>query len=248
MTNKKKVALVTGAAHRIGKSIAQELHRRNIDVALHCGRSLNEANSLSQQLNRKRKNSAHVFQFDLSGPHNASQLVYEVQAFFGRLDYLVNNASLFYPVPLLKSSAYDWYQFSQINVLQPTKMVLAAAEFLKENRGAVVNLLDIYTKSGLANHCHYVASKQALQEMTKVLADQLSPNIRVNAVSPGAILWPESTTAVDQEKNTNIVENTALKKRGKEEDISNTVAFLLLDATYSTGSLINVDGGRRLYI
>lgn len=248
MKNNNKVALVTGAAHRLGKSIAIELHNRNIDIAIHCGQSLEEANLLCDQFNAKRSNSAIVFQHDLIKPDIAENLVRNIIQDFGRLDYLVNNASIFYPTPILESPSSELDSFMQINFIQPVKLIEAAFPYIRKNNGSVVNIIDIYAQGGLTKHCHYTASKMALLQATKELAHRFAPDIRINGVSPGAILWPTYSDDKNQQKQNTIIENTALKRPGVARDISLSVAYLLLDASYTTGSNINVDGGRRLFI
>ncbi len=248
MKNNNKVALVTGAAHRLGKSIAVELHAREVDIAIHCGQSIEAARSLCDQLNTKRANSASVFQCDLTEPDATDNLVEQIIQIFGRLNYLVNNASIFYPTPFLETPNNELDAFMQINFILPVKLIQTAFPFLKKSHGAVVNIIDIYAQRGLTKHCDYTASKMALLEATKQLAYRLAPEIRVNGVSPGAILWPTNSGEQDQPKQKFIIENTALKRPGIAQDISLTVAYLLLDALYTTGSIINVDGGRRLYI
>lgn len=251
MTNEKKVALVTGAAHRLGKSIAIELHARNIDIAIHCGQSYDAAQLLCKQLNALRTNSAAVFPCDLAEPSTAKKLIEQAIRHFKRLDYLVNNASIFYPTPFAQTNSHELKRFLTINFSQPVKLLQSAYPHLKSNSGAAVNLIDIYAKRGLANYCDYVTSKNSLLEATKELATCFSPEVRVNGVSPGAILWPDVSSNNETEQNSqqqNIIRNTALGRQGCAQDISKTVAYLLIDATYTTGSVINVDGGRNLYI
>jgi len=249
MKNKNKVALVTGAAHRLGKSIAIELHQKGIDIAIHCGKSVEAANQLKNELNDIRKQSAQVFCCDLIKPNNASRLIEQVTNQFGRLDYLVNNASIFYPTAIEKIQDEQLATFLQVNFFQPVKLAQAAFPWLKKESGSIVNLIDIYAESGLKNHTTYVASKAGLLEATKELAAEFAPEVRVNAVSPGAILWPSSDSNPQPDSHQQeIIKNTALKKIGKPQDISKTVVYLLTQASYSTGSVINVDGGRRLYI
>ncbi len=248
MKNNNKVALVTGAAHRLGKSIALELHRRNIDIAIHYGHSTEAANRLCEQLNAERSHSASLFQCDLIEPNVAENLIGQVISTFSRLDYLVNNASIFYPTPFLQTPTSDLDSFMQINFIQPVKLIEIAFPYLKKNNGSVVNIIDIYAQQGLSEHCSYTASKTALLAATRELASRFAPDIRVNGVSPGAILWPTNNAEQEQQKQNMIIENTALKRAGTARDISLTVAYLLLEAQYSTGSVINVDGGRRLYI
>jgi len=246
MINKQKVALITGAAHRLGKNIAVELHAKGIDIAIHCGESIDAANSLCEQLNAKRNNSAGVFQADFKDIDAANTLINKVIGHFNRLDYLVNNASIFYPTPFLETPTTELNQLLQINFTQPIKLLKAAFPYLEKNRGSAINIIDIYAERGLADHCDYVASKTSLLEATKELAYEFAPKVRVNAVSPGAILWPENDS--DELYQKSIIENTALKRQGTPNDISKTVAYLLIDAVYTTGSLISVDGGRGMYI
>jgi len=248
MKNINKVALITGAAHRLGKSIAMELHQKEIDIAIHCSQSIPAANLLKDKLNQIRPQSAQVFPCDLIESTNAALLIEQINNQFGRLDYLVNNASIFYPTPIEQYQDLQLEAFLQINFFQPVKLAQAAFPLLKKEVGSIVNLIDIYAQAGLENHTSYVASKTGLLEATKSLAVELSPEVRVNGVSPGAILWPDLNDSSDDCHQQKIIENTALKRRGSPQDISKTVAYLLTEASYSTGSVINVDGGRRLYI
>ena len=197
MINKQKVVLVTGAALRLGKSIALELHERGIGIAIHCGESIEAANLLAKQLNSQRLDSAYVFKADFNDGDAASKLIKDVIQQFERLDYLVNNASIFYPSPFLESPTSELAQFLQINFSQPVKLLKTAFPHLERNNGAAVNIIDIYAERGLTNHCDYVASKSALLEATKILASEFAPKVRVNAVSPGAILWPENNPETD---------------------------------------------------
>jgi len=243
----RKVALITGAAKRIGREIALELHAQNVDIAIHYRDSQRAAISLNQTLNNKRTNSACIFNANLLEPSAGEQLVMATIARFKRLDFLVNNASIFYPTPILLTDDEQVGQFVTSNSLQPANLIRQAAPYLKQTSGAIVNLLDIYADRGLAEHTLYVASKDILTRFTKQFAGSLAPNIRVNGVSPGAILWPTQDLG-NSHKQSDIVENSALKMIGKAEDISRTVCFLLLDASYITGAVIKVDGGRSLYV
>jgi len=244
-----KVALVTGAAHRLGKQIACELHHREIDIAIHCGQSIQQAEQLCEQFNYIRSRSAFVIQADLNLADDAKSLIDSTLTHFQRLDYLVNNAAIFYPNDFSNSGELSpQSSFLSVNLFRPIELMKMAFPFLKKQQGAIVNIIDIYANAGLAGHCDYVASKEALLKATQHFAHHFSPDVRVNGVSPGAILWPESDHSADFILQRSIVEKTALKRKGNAEDISKAVAFLLLDAKYSTGSIINVDGGRRLYI
>ncbi len=253
-SDSRPVAMITGGAQRIGKSIANELHSRGVDIVIHCNRSATEAQQLATAFNHQRKHSAMVIQLDLSSPTASEKLVSETISEFGRLDFLINNASIFYPKSIFERDyEHSLQQFAMVNFQTPIKLLKQALPHLSERCGAVLNLIDIYAQSGLANHTAYVASKSALQQATKQLAVEFAPNVRVNGISPGAILWPEGpgfekANKDEQAKQRVILENTALKRKGKQQDISATAAFLLLDASYITGLTVAVDGGRQLYI
>lgn len=247
-----KVALITGAAKRIGKQIAKDLHAKNIDLMLHYHSSKEDAHRLSCDLNQIRKNSVATIQADLADSSMDVKLVRSAIEKFGRIDYLINNASIFYPTPFLNSNTASAEKILKTNSQFPRKLINQAAPYLESSNGAVVNIIDIYAQSGLIEHTYYVASKNILRDITKEFAYMLAPNIRVNSVSPGAILWPEMEKSDNNQQTlkarNKILSDTALKKLGSAKDISNTVCFLLMDATYITGENINVDGGRRLFI
>lgn len=257
----RQVALITGGAQRIGESIGCALHKRGVDIVIHCNQSKRQAEKLAEQFNLKRNNSAIVLQADLSCRHSANDLVSATISYFGQLDYLVNNASIFYPTAFLQDDYETSLKlFNCINFSSPIALISEAQHYLAKSQGAVLNLIDIYANSGLFEHTAYVASKAALNAVTKQLSVQLAPQIRVNGISPGAILWPDSSesSSIDneslsldkqsQKKQQSIISNTALKRKGSAEDISATAAFLLIDASYITGMTIAVDGGRQLYI
>ncbi len=246
--NNRPVALITGASKRIGLSIAMELHGRGIDIVIHCNHSEVEAEQLADQLNSIRLKSTYVVKKDLSENNAPQEIIINTLEQFSRLDYLVNNASIFYPMPINDSTESQANQLIKVNTTQPKKLMLLASDEIKKNNGSIVNLIDIYAKRGHKNYSAYVSSKSMLQELTKQLALELAPDIRVNSISPGAILWPDNETDSQKEMRLQILENTAIKRIGKESDISQTTAFLLLDAHYMTGANINVDGGRSLYI
>lgn len=248
------VALITGAAQRIGKAIAQALHQRGVKVAIHCRDSKELAEQLAAQFNQTRGDSAEVFESDLTKTHLSNQLIKQVVKRFGRLDYLVNNASIFYPTPIEQTNDtthLSYQKFLQVNFFTPVNLLKAAYPYLKVNQGSALNLIDIYAKAGLEKHTEYVASKQALHEATKQLALEFSPEVRVNGISPGAILWPDNqanTCESSRAQQNRIITNTALQRIGQASDISATAVYLLLDASYTTGCTIAVDGGRQLYI
>lgn len=242
--NNQPVALVTGAARRIGAAITSELHAGGYRVVLHCNQSRNAAIGLAEQLCATRPDSARVVQGDLAQPGEGNRLVSQVMEHFGRLDLLVNNASSFFATPIGEIEEQDWDQIFASNARGPLFLCQAAAEELAWRQGAIVNLIDIHAERPLKNHTVYCMAKAALQMMTLSLARELGPAVRVNAVSPGAILWPE--TSLDPEMQQKILDSTALKRRGEPGDIARAVLFLARDANYVTGQVIAVDGGRSL--
>lgn len=250
------VAFVTGASLRLGRAIAEELHRRGCKLVLHYNRSADDAQALARKLNTQRPDSCHLIQADLSKPEQLKNLIDNLINIYARLDFLINNASIFYPTPIEDLNEQDFLRFNRINCLAAINLSKQAFPYLAQTQGAIVNMIDIYAEAGHEQHTAYVASKAALAESIKQLAFEFAPKVRVNGVSPGAILWPEIN---DSENSTNdlqpsdtlkaqIIENTALKRLGEPDNIAKTVAYLAMDATYSTGSVIKVDGGRRLYI
>jgi pteridine reductase len=251
---RRKIALITGSANRLGRAIAQELHQLGCSTALHYSTSEEAAFELNQQFNQVRANSSATFRQDLSEAKSGEGLIKAVIQTFGSLDYLVNNASIFYPLEFSQVSENDINAFMTINYRQPIELAVNAYPFLAKNHGAIVNLIDIYALRGLSKHSVYVESKAALLNATQQLAREFAPKVRVNAVSPGAILWPDTQQKVAKDsiplsqEQLKIVQESALKKTGKPIDVSKTVAFLLGEATYTTGANIAVDGGRQWFI
>lgn len=248
--------LITGAAVRLGKATAQALFARDCNLMLHYNQSASAAKALMDSFNQERANSCQIIQADLNNNNDLKQIVDMTVDIFGGLTHLVNNASIFYPVPILDSEPNTLNDFMKTNFFAPLKLAELAYPYLKRSRGSIVNLTDIYAEAGLTEHTSYVASKAALLGASQELAYKLAPEVRVNCVSPGAILWPsEDSSQVDildkqitTDKQKHILENTALKHLGKPDNIAATVCYLALDAIYTTGSVIKVDGGRRWYI
>ncbi len=238
------VALVTGGARRIGAAIVRCLHRSGIRVAVHCHRSTDEAEKLVRSLNAQRADSARMFSFDLGSVRKHPELIGACTDHFGRLDYLVNNASTFYPTRLPAVAESDWDDLIGINLKAPLFLAQAASRHLKAAAGAIVNIVDIYGERPLAGYAVYSAAKAGLIMLTRALAVELAPEVRVNAVAPGAILWPERRGG-DGERDA-VVARTALKRTGDPEDVATAVRFLAQDATYTTGEIFSVDGGRSL--
>lgn len=240
------VALITGAAHRLGAYTARHLHRRGWNLVIHYRSGEARANSLCKELNSLRAESAVAVPADLSQPGEAETLGAEAISIWGRLDGLVNNASVFYPNPTAQASSEDWDQIMNTNLRAPFFLGQACLPALKHSHGAIVNMIDIYSQRPLADHPLYCASKSALASLTLSWAKDLAPEVRVNGVSPGAILWPEGEAALDETYQQSILARTPLARTGAPEDIASAVAFFLCDAPFVTGQILAVDGGRSL--
>ncbi len=239
-----KVALVTGAARRIGAAIVRKLHADGARVAVHYRGSVKDAEALVSELNALRTNSAAAFQLDLQDCDAMPQLVADVVAWGGSLDILVNNASTFYPTPPGDISAKQWDEIIGSNLKAPLFLSQAALSELRRSRGNIINIVDIHARRPLRNHPVYGAAKAGLAMLTRSLAKDLSPEIRVNGVSPGAILWPEDDTGDDVKQS--ILQQIPLQRCGDPDDIAGCVLYLVRDAAYVTGQIIAVDGGRSL--
>lgn len=236
------VALITGAAQRIGAAIARRLHQCGLDIALHYHRSQAPAEALKEALERERADSVQLIQADLNELEQLARIVQQIEQWRGRLDLLVNNASSFYPTPLPQLTSRQWDDLMGTNLKAPFFLATAAAPLLRASRGAIINLVDIHAERPLKNHPVYSMAKAGNAMMVKALARELGPEIRVNGVAPGAILWPEQ--AMTEQVKQEILSRTALERAGTPEDIAGTVCFLALDAPYTTGQIIAVDGGR----
>ncbi len=239
-----KVALVTGAAHRIGAQIARTLHEEGMDLVLHYRRSADAARALKEELEATRPNSVLLLQADLHRTSNFPALIEHIEKAKGRLDLLVNNASSFYPTPLEDATEEEWEDLIGSNLKAPFFLSTAAAGLLKNAAGNIVNLVDIHARRPLKNYPIYSIAKAGNAMLVKALARELGPHVRVNGVAPGAILWPDQgMTEVTKEE---ILSRTALKRPGSTLDIARTVLFLVRDGHYITGQIIAVDGGRTL--
>ena len=243
-----KVVLVTGGAKRVGAAICRRLHAAGAQVAVHYHSSAQEALAFRVELNKLRPDSAAAFHADLLDLNALPQLVQAVIGKFGRLDALVNNASSFYPTPLQKVDEQQWHDLLGTNLKAPLFLAQAAATELRRRHGAIVNIADIHAERPLHGHLLYSVAKAGLIALTHALAQELAPQVRVNAVSPGVIVWPESAAWQDEELRRKIVAHTLLKRQGEPEDIARTVQFLIHDAPYITGQVISVDGGRSINI
>lgn len=244
MTIDHPVALITGSARRLGAAIAEGLHAAGYDVALHCGTSRAEADALASRLEARRAGSTVVLEADLGEFDRLPELVAHAMGRFGRLDAVVNNASAFFPTPIGAATPDQWDALFGANARAPFFLAQAAAPHLRATRGAIVNIADIYGDRPLREHTLYGMSKAALLYMTRALALELAPEVRVNAIAPGAILWPESGKSEASKQA--LIDRTPLGRIGTPEEIAETVRWLLRDATYTTGQVLRLDGGRML--
>ena len=240
-----KVVLVTGGAKRLGAAICRRLHAAGANLMLHYRTSAGEARLLQAELNHQRKESVALIQADLLDLGKLPSLIDQTLQTFGRLDALVNNAATFYQTPIGEISAEDWENLIGADLRAPLFIAQAAAPALKKTQGAIVNITDIHAERPLKNYVLYSVAKAGLVGLTRSLARELAPEVRVNAVAPGPILWPDDE-AFDELSRQRIISHTPLRREGTPEDIAKAVLFLLAEATYVTGETINVDGGRHI--
>jgi pteridine reductase len=238
----RKTALITGASQRIGAEIARVLHENGMDLLLHYRTSRTAAEALQRELEGRRADSARLVQADLLNTTELPVLIREAADWRGRLDLLVNNASGFYPTPIAEATESQWEELMGSNLRAPFFLAQAAAPLLRSSGGAIINLVDIHAERPLKSYPIYSMAKAGNAMMVKSLARELGPEVRVNGVAPGAILWPEE--GLSEEAQTNILTRIPLERPGTPEDIARTVLFLAGDADYITGQIIAVDGGR----
>ncbi len=248
MPDKTQVALITGAARRIGAEIALTLHTVGMKVILHYNRSCAEATELCNALNIKRPESAVICQADLTQTIPCQRLIADAVAQWGQLDILINNASCFYRTPLERATEEDWQYVMDSNLKAPYFLSQAAAPYLKRQQGCIINMTDIHGERPMEGYSIYCISKAGLLMQTKALAKELGPSVRVNAVSPGAISWPEGDSALDEIVKQHIINKITLQRSGMPQDIAKAVLFLATQADYMTGQVMIVDGGRTLSI
>ena len=242
-----KVILITGAAKRVGRSIAHTVHASGAQVMLHYRQAEADAKAMCAEFNAARPNSAACLHADLLDIDALSKLIADTVAHFGRLDGLVNNASSFFPTPVGNINQAAWDDLIGSNLKAPLFLTQAAAPHLRSSQGSIVNITDIHAERPLAGYPLYCAAKAGLLGLTRAMAVELAPDVRVNAVAPGPILWPDDS-AFDAEARERIVAHTLLKRAGSPQDIAGAVCFLLDAATYVTGQVINVDGGRTAHL
>jgi pteridine reductase len=235
-------ALVTGAARRIGAVVASTLHEAGANVVIHYHHSAADAEQLAASLNARRASSAFTATADVREVTELERMAKQVLERTGRLDVLVNNASNFYPTPLGTITEEHWYDLMGSNLKAPLFLSQALLPALRAASGVIINIVDVHSQRPLRDHVVYGAAKAGLAMLTRSLAKDLGPQVRVNGVSPGAILWPEE--GMSDQLRAAIIRQTALKRSGTPEDIAAAVLFLVRDAPYVTGQIIAVDGGR----
>jgi pteridine reductase len=240
-----KVVLITGGAKRVGAATCRRLHSAGANLMLHYRVSAGEARLLQAELNHQRKDSVALIQADLLDIAKLPAMVDQTVQSFGRLDALVNNASSFFQTPVGEITAAAWEDLIGTNLRAPLFLSQAAAPALKKSQGAIVNITDIHAERPLKNYVVYSVAKAGLVGLTRSLARELAPEVRVNAIAPGPILWPDDES-FDELSRQRIISHTPLKREGTPEDIAKAVHFLLAEATYVTGETINVDGGRHV--
>ncbi len=246
MTASTKTVLITGGAKRIGRQMALTLHGAGHNIVVHYRSSANAASTLVGEMNAKRPESAVTAQCDLMDIDCIPAVIDTAVQCFGRLDVLINNASSFYPTPIELLEIDFWNDLVGSNLKAPAFLVKHAAKHLRDTGGSIINIVDIHAKNPMADHPIYCSAKAGLEMLTKALARDLAPAIRVNAVSPGAILWPEHNSITPEKSE--ILKKIPLQRMGAPEDIASLVQFLIDQAPYITGQVIAVDGGRSVMI
>jgi pteridine reductase len=239
-----KVVLITGGAKRVGAAIGRLLHAAGANLMIHYRSSVDEARALQDELNAIRPDSVALIQADLLDVGGLPSLVNQTVATFGGLDVLVNNASSFYPTPVGSITMKDWDNLMGSNLIAPMFLSQAAAPELKKRRGCIVNIADIHAERPMKSYVVYSVAKAGVVGLTKSLARELGPLVRVNAVAPGPIMWPEDDPNFDEVSRQRIVSHTILKTAGGPDDIARAVRFFAIDAPYVTGQVLAVDGGR----
>ncbi len=236
-----KTALISGGAARIGAQIVRTLHENGYKVIIHCHQSEEVAQTLCHELNSKRNDSAQVVVADLEDNKAIKKLTQTIKS----LDLLVNNASVFYPTSIKNSTIEDWDKTININLRAPFFIATGLSKVLAISQGSIINIIDIHSDRPLKKFSIYNISKAGLKMLTKTLAKELAPNIRVNGISPGSILWPQDESQLSDKEKMMMLDRIALKRQGSPNDIAQAVLFLA-NAKYITGQVINIDGGRSL--
>lgn len=247
-TNLHPVALITGGAQRIGAAIVSKLHQAGYNTVIHYRHSRDQADALAATLNNRRTGSAITVSADLDDIAAIQQLANQAVQAWGHIDALINSASGFFPTPVGSINEQQWDELVGSNMKAPLFLSQALAPFLAKQQGAIVNIADIYAERPLPGHTVYCMAKAGNAMLTKSLARELAPQVRVNGIAPGAILWPDHGGATDSLSQQKLLEKVPLARTGQAQDIADTVLFLLRDAPYITGQIIAVDGGRSVAI
>ena len=243
-----RAVLVTGGARRVGAAIVRRLHAAGANLVIHYRSSAADARTLSDELTRKRPGSMVLVQGDLLKPAHLSGLIKDAVKAYGRLDALVNNASSFYATPIGEITEQAWDDLVGTNLKAPLFLSQAAARELRKSHGAIVNIVDIHAEFPMKSYIVYSIAKGALAALTRSLARELGPEIRVNGIAPGTIIWPDDEAWQDELERQRIMNQTALKRIGEPDDIAKAVEFRLTAAPFVTGQVIAVDGGRSVMI
>lgn len=241
-----KVVLITGGAKRVGAAICRELHAHGAQLMIHYKSSVIEARALQAELNLQRANSVAIIQGDLLNIGILPNLITETINQFGKLDVLINNASTYYATEIGKITEENWHDLTGSNLKAPMFLAQAAAAELRKNHGCIVNITDMHIERPKKGYVVYSVAKAGLVTLTKSLAHELSPEVRVNAVAPGPVQWPENNPQFDEVYRQRVINQTLLKKIGEPQDIAKAVKFLVADAPFITGHVLAVDGGRSL--
>ena len=244
--SQQKVVLITGGAKRVGAAICRLLHASGANLMIHYRNSVNEARALQSEFNLQRPNSAAIIQADLLTLPALPGLVQETIRHFGRIDVLINNASSYYPTELGQIDEQQWHDLTGSNLQAPLFLAQAAANELRRRRGCIVNITDMHVERPKKGYIVYSVAKAGLVTLTKSLAHELAPEVRVNAVAPGPVLWPEDNPQFDEVYRQRVISQTLLKRIGESDDVARAVRFLIDDAPFITGQVIAVDGGRSL--
>jgi pteridine reductase len=241
-----KVVLITGGAKRVGAAICRELHAQGALLMIHYNQSHTEARALQAELNLQRPNSVAIVQADLLNSAVAPSLVQETIQHFGRLDVLINNASSYYATEIGQINEENWLDLVGSNLKAPAFLAQAAASELRKQLGTIVNITDMHIERPKKGYIVYSVAKAGLVTLTKSLALELGPEVRVNAVAPGPVQWPENNPQFDEVYRQRVISQTLLKRIGNPTDIAKAVKFLIYDAPFITGHVLAVDGGRSL--
>jgi len=239
-----KVVLITGGAKRVGAASARLLHAAGANLMIHYRSSATEARALQDELNAIRPDSVALIQADLHDTHGLPALVHQTVVTFGGLDVLLNNASSFYPTPVGTIEEKDWVDLMGSNLKAPMFLSQAAAPELKKRHGCIINITDIHADRPMKSYVVYSVAKAGLVGLTKSLARELAPQVRVNGIAPGPIMWPEDDSNFDEVSRQRIVSHTMLKRAGDPHDIALAVRFFAMDTNFVTGQILAVDGGR----